>query len=166
MIYTKKMKKIGLYPGSFDPITRGHMDIINKALLIFDEIVVAVAKNSSKTCLFELSERVELISQIYQKNKAITCVGLEEKLATTLASEVGAHGIIRGLRAMSDFEYEFQIAKINRSQSPEVESIFFAASDDLTFVSSSMVKEIALYRGKIEKFVDPIVQRAIKRKFT
>ena len=107
------MKKIGLYPGSFDPITRGHMDIIEKALIIFDEIIVAVAKNSSKTCLFKLSERVELINQIYQKNKAVICVGLEKKLATTLASEVGAHGIIRGLRAMSDFEYEFQIAKIN-----------------------------------------------------
>ena len=160
------MKKIGLYPGSFDPITRGHMDIIEKALIIFDEIIVAVAKNSSKTCLFKLSERVELINKIYQKNKAVICVGLEKKLATTLASEVGAHGIIRGLRAMSDFEYEFQIAKINRSQSPKVESIFFAASDDLTFVSSSMVKEISLYKGEIEKFVDPIVQTALKSKFT
>ena len=160
------MKKIGLYPGSFDPITRGHMDIIEKALIIFDEIIVAVAKNSSKTSLFKSSERVELINQIYQKNKAVICVGLEKKLATTLASEVGAHGIIRGLRAMSDFEYEFQIAKINRSQSPKVESIFFAASDDLTFVSSSMVKEIALYKGEIEKFVDPIVQTALKSKFT
>ena len=160
------MKKIGLYPGSFDPITRGHMDIIEKALIILDEIIVAVAKNSSKTSLFKLSERVELINQIYQKNKAVICVGLEKKLATTLASEVGAHGIIRGLRAMSDFEYEFQIAKINRSQSPKVESIFFAASDDLTFVSSSMVKEIALYKGEIEKFVDPIVQTALKSKFT
>ena len=109
---------------------------------------------------------MELINQIYQKNKAVICVGLEKKLATTLASEVGAHGIIRGLRAMSDFEYEFQIAKINRSQSPKVESIFFAASDDLTFVSSSMVKEIALYKGEIEKFVDPIVQTALKSKFT
>ena len=142
------------------------MDIIEKALIIFDEIIVAVAKNSSKTCLFKLSERVELINKIYQKNKAVICVGLEKKLATTLASEVGAHGIIRGLRAMSDFEYEFQIAKINRSQSPKVESIFFAASDDLTFVSSSMVKEIALYKGEIEKFVDPIVQTALKSKFT
>ena len=142
------------------------MDIIEKALIIFDEIIVAVAKNSSKTCLFKLSERVELINQIYQKNKAVICVGLEKKLATTLASEVGAHGIIRGLRAMSDFEYEFQIAKIYRSQSPKVESIFFAASDDLTFVSSSMVKEIALYKGEIEKFVDPIVQTALKSKFT
>ena len=142
------------------------MDIIEKALIIFDEIIVAVAKNSSKTCLFKLSERVELINQIYQKNKAVICVGLEKKLATTLASEVGAHGIIRGLRAMSDFEYEFQIAKINRSQSPKVESIFFAASDDLTFVSSSMVKEIALYKGEIEKFVDPILQTALKSKFT
>ena len=142
------------------------MDIIEKALIIFDEIIVAVAKNSSKTSLFKLSERVELINQIYQKNKAVICVGLEKKLATTLASEVGAHGIIRGLRAMSDFEYEFQIAKINRSQSPKVESIFFAASDDLTFVSSSMVKEIALYKGEIEKFVDPIVQTALKSKFT
>ena len=160
------MKKIGLYPGSFDPIARGHMDIIEKALIILDEIIVAVAKNSSKTSLFKLSERVELINQIYQKNKAVICVGLEKKLATTLASEVGAHGIIRGLRAMSDFEYEFQIAKINRSQSPKVESIFFAASDDLTFVSSSMVKEIALYKGEIEKFVDPIVQTALKSKFT
>ena len=161
---SKKLSNIGLYPGSFDPITKGHMDIIKKALNVFDKVVIAVLKNSSKKMLFSLDERQKLISDIYQSTPKVQCIALDSKLAVELASEINASAIIRGLRAMSDFEYEFQIAGINRSQNKDIETVFFAADDKLTFVSSSMVKEIASYQGKIGKFVDPVVKRALKNR--
>jgi pantetheine-phosphate adenylyltransferase len=158
------MKKIGLYPGSFDPLTKGHMDIIKRALKIFDEVVIAVVKNSSKKLLFSLDERKAIIDEVYKTEKNIICISLDSKLSVELANEINALAIIRGLRAMSDFEYEFQIASINRSQNKQIESVFFAAQDKLTFVSSSMVKEIAQYKGKISKFVDPIVEKILEEK--
>lgn len=161
---SKKLSNIGLYPGSFDPITKGHMDIIKKALNVFDKVVIAVLKNSSKKMLFSLDERQKLISDIYQSTPKVQCIALDSKLAVELASEINASAIIRGLRAMSDFEYEFQIAGINRSQNKDIETVFFAADDKLTFVSSSMVKEIASYQGKIGQFVDPVVKRALKNR--
>lgn len=159
-----KLQKIGLYPGSFDPITKGHMDIVKKALNVFDKVVIAVVKNSSKNMLFNLEERQNLIQKIYADDNRVTCIALESKLTVELAEEIGACAIVRGLRAMSDFEYEFQIAGINRSQNKNIETIFFAADDKLTFVSSSMVKEIAAYKGKIGKFVVPIVKEALKQR--
>ena len=158
------MRKIGLYPGSFDPLTKGHMDIIKRALKIFDEVVIAVVKNSSKKLLFSLDERKAIIDEVYKTEKNIICISLDSKLSVELANEINALAIIRGLRAMSDFEYEFQIASINRSQNKQIESVFFAAQDKLTFVSSSMVKEIAQYKGKISKFVDPIVEKILEEK--
>ena len=159
------MKKIGMYPGSFDPMTKGHMDIVRKALTIFDEVVIAVLENSAKTMLFTPDERKKMIEEIYVKDERVRCISLGSKLTISLAEEISAQGIIRGLRAMSDFEYEFQIANINRSQNEKIESIFFTATDKFTYVSSSMVKEIALYKGKVREFVDPVVQKELEKKF-
>ena len=154
-----------MYPGSFDPMTKGHMDIVKKALTIFDEVVIAVLENSSKTMLFTPDERKKMIEEIYVKDERVRCISLGSKLTISLAEEISAQGIIRGLRAMSDFEYEFQIANINRSQNEKIESIFFTATDKFTYVSSSMVKEIALYKGKVREFVDPVVQKELEKKF-
>ena len=159
------MKKIGMYPGSFDPVTKGHMDIVKKALTIFDEVVIAVLENSSKTMLFKPDERKKMIEEIYMNDERVRCISLGSKLTINLAEEISAKGIIRGLRAMSDFEYEFQIANINRSQNEKIESIFFTATDKFTYVSSSMVKEIALYKGKVDEFVDPVVKKELEKKF-
>ena len=154
-----------MYPGSFDPMTKGHMDIVKKALTIFDEVVIAVLENSSKTMLFTPDERKKMIEKIYVNDERVRCISLGSKLTINLAEEISAQGIIRGLRAMSDFEYEFQIANINRSQNEKIESIFFTATDKFTYVSSSMVKEIAFYKGKVEEFVDPVVQKELEKKF-
>ena len=159
------MKKIGMYPGSFDPMTKGHMDIVRKALTIFDEVVIAVLENSAKTMLFTPDERKKMIEEIYANDERVRCISLGSKLTINLAEEISAQGIIRGLRAMSDFEYEFQIANINRSQNEKIESIFFTATDKFTYVSSSMVKEIGLYKGKVGEFVDPVVQKELEKKF-
>ena len=154
-----------MYPGSFDPMTKGHMDIVKKALTIFDEVVIAVLENSAKTMLFTPDERKKMIEEIYVKDERVRCISLGSKLTISLAEEISAQGIIRGLRAMSDFEYEFQIANINRSQNEKIESIFFTATDKFTYVSSSMVKEIALYKGKVDEFVDPVVKKELEKKF-
>ena len=159
------MKKIGMYPGSFDPMTKGHMDIVKKALTIFDEVVIAVLENSAKTMLFKPDERKKMIEEIYINDERVRCISLGSKLTINLAEEISAQAIIRGLRAMSDFEYEFQIANINRSQNEKIESIFFTATDKFTYVSSSMVKEIALYKGKVDEFVDPVVKKELEKKF-
>jgi pantetheine-phosphate adenylyltransferase len=159
------VKKIGMYPGSFDPMTKGHMDIVRKALTIFDEVVIAVLENSAKTMLFTPDERKKMIEEIYIKDERVRCISLGSKLTISLAEEISAQGIIRGLRAMSDFEYEFQIANINRSQNERIESIFFTATDKFTYVSSSMVKEIALYKGKVDEFVDPVVKKELEKKY-
>ncbi len=154
-----------MYPGSFDPMTKGHMDIVKKALTIFDEVVIAVLENSAKTMLFTSDERKKMIEEIYINDERVRCISLGSKLTINLAEEISAKGIIRGLRAMSDFEYEFQIANINRSQNEKIESIFFTATDKFTYVSSSMVKEIALYKGKVDEFVDPVVKKELEKKF-
>ena len=154
-----------MYPGSFDPMTKGHMDIVKKALTIFDEVVIAVLENSSKTMLFTPDERKKMIEEIYANDERVRCISLGSQLTINLAEEISAQGIIRGLRAMSDFEYEFQIANINRSQNEKIESIFFTATDKFTYVSSSMVKEIALYKGKVDEFVDPVVKKELEKKF-
>ena len=154
-----------MYPGSFDPMTKGHMDIVKKALTIFDEVVIAVLENSAKTMLFTPDERKKMIEEIYANDERVRCISLGSKLTINLAEEISAQAIIRGLRAMSDFEYEFQIANINRSQNEKIESIFFTATDKFTYVSSSMVKEIALYKGKVDEFVDPVVKKELEKKF-
>jgi len=157
--------KVGIYPGSFDPFTNGHNDILVRSLKIFDKVIIAVVKNSAKNYLFSLEDRVQMIDDLFKDHENISCVGLDSKLTVDLASELNAQAIIRGLRAVSDFEYEFQIASINRSQNPEIESVFFTPDEKLTFISSSMVKELASYGGDISEFVHAHIKNALIRKF-
>ena len=157
--------KLGIYPGSFDPFTNGHNDILSRSLKIFDKVIIAVVKNSAKNYLFSLEDRVRMINDLFKDHENISCMGLDSKLTVDLASELNAQAIIRGLRAVSDFEYEFQIASINRSQNPEIESVFFTPDEKLTFISSSMVKELASNGGDISKFVHADIKATLIKKF-
>lgn len=156
--------KVAIYPGSFDPITLGHMDIIERAISLFDRVIVAVAKSESKKPLFEMEERIKLIKEIYSENSKIEVVGFPRKLTVDLAREHDACAIVRGLRAVADFEYEFQLATMNRSLAPDIESIFLTPKESLIYVSSSLIKEIADLKGDISKFVHANVEKALKAK--
>ena len=158
------MKKIAVYPGSFDPITYGHLDIIKRGLTIFDEIVVAVARNSQKNALFTTEERVELIQDVLKGEGRVTVDTFSGLLIDYVASR-GAHVIIRGLRAISDFEYEFQIAQMNSSIGREIETLFMMTSLQYGYLSSSIVKEVGSLNGDIDKFVPPQVKKALRKKY-
>ena len=156
--------RVAIYPGSFDPITYGHMDIIERGCNLFDKIIVAIAKSDAKKPLFTLEERIALSSSIFEDNEKVEVVGFPRQLTVDLAREHNASAIIRGLRAVSDFEYEFQLATMNRSLAPDIESIFLTPKDTLIYVSSSLVKEIASLGGDISKFVHENVEMALKAK--
>jgi len=156
--------KVAIYPGSFDPITFGHMDIIERACGIFDKVILAIAESETKKPLFTLDERLGLTKSIYSDHPKIETVSFSRKLTVELAREHNACAIIRGLRAVADFEYEFQLATMNRSLAPDIESIFLTPKDTLIYVSSSLVKEIAELKGDISRFVHPNVDQALKAK--
>jgi|TARA_X000001036_G_scaffold297390_2_gene276461 pantetheine-phosphate adenylyltransferase len=156
--------KVAIYPGSFDPITFGHMDIIERACGIFDKVILAVAESESKKPLFTLEERLGLTKSIYSDHPKIETVSFSRKLTVELAREHKACAIIRGLRAVADFEYEFQLATMNRSLAPDIESIFLTPKDTLIYVSSSLVKEIAELKGDVSRFVHPNIDQALKAK--
>jgi pantetheine-phosphate adenylyltransferase len=156
--------KVAIYPGSFDPITFGHMDIIERACGIFDKVILAVAESESKKPLFTLEERLGLTKSIYSDHPKIETVSFSRKLTVELAREHKACAIIRGLRAVADFEYEFQLATMNRSLAPDIESIFLTPKDTLIYVSSSLVKEIAELKGDISRFVHPNIDQALNAK--
>ena len=156
--------KVAIYPGSFDPITFGHMDIIERACGIFDKVILAVAQSESKKPLFTLEERLGLTKSIYSDHPKIETVSFSRKLTVELAREYQAGAIIRGLRAVADFEYEFQLATMNRSLAPDIESIFLTPKDTLIYVSSSLVKEIAELKGDVSRFVHPNIDQALKAK--
>jgi pantetheine-phosphate adenylyltransferase len=156
--------RIAIYPGSFDPITYGHMDIIERGCGLFDKVVVAIAKSESKNPMFTLEDRINLAASIYEDNDKVEVVGFPRKLTVDLAKDYGACAIIRGLRAVSDFEYEFQLATMNRSLAPNIESIFLTPKETLIYVSSSLIKEISDLKGDISKFVHPIIEKALKAK--
>lgn len=158
------MKKIAVYPGSFDPITYGHLDIIRRGLLIFDEIIVAVAKNSQKNSLFSTEERVDLIRDVLKDESRVT-VDTFSGLLIDYVSSRGAHVIIRGLRAISDFEYEFQIAQMNSTIGRQIETLFMMTSLQYGYLSSSIVKEVCSLNGDIDMFVPPEVKAALKHKY-
>jgi pantetheine-phosphate adenylyltransferase len=158
------MKKVAVYPGSFDPITYGHLDIIKRGLTIFDEIIVAVAKNSQKNALFSTEERVELIQDVLKGEHRVTVDTFSGLLIDYVASK-GAHVIIRGLRAISDFEYEFQIAQMNSSIGREIETLFMMTSLQYGYLSSSIVKEVCSLNGNIDKFVPLEVKSALRKKY-
>ena len=156
--------KVAIYPGSFDPITLGHMDIIDRGCGLFDKIVVAVAQSEGKRPLFSLDERVRLVKQIYEDNERVEVLGFPRQLTVDLAREHNACAIIRGLRAVADFEYEFQLATMNRALAPDIESIFLTPKESLIYVSSSLIKEISDLKGDVSKFVHPIVEQALQAK--
>jgi pantetheine-phosphate adenylyltransferase len=158
------MKKIAVYPGSFDPITYGHLDIINRGLKVFDEVVVAVACNSQKNALFSFDERIELISQVVKDQERVT-VDTFTGLLIDYVARKKAHVIIRGLRAISDFEYEFQIAQMNSCISQNVETLFMMTSLQYGYLSSSIVKEVCSLNGNIDGFVPPEVKKALRGKY-
>lgn len=156
------MKQKVIYPGTFDPVTNGHLDIIYRAANIFSDVVVAVAANPLKRPHLDLSVRIALLEEALQQNSSVRVVGFDGLLAHFL-KEQNAKVILRGLRAVSDFEYEFQLAGMNRQLLPEVETVFLTPSAHNMFISSSLVKEIALLGGDISQFVPPCVARVMKR---
>ncbi|HIC26823.1 MAG: pantetheine-phosphate adenylyltransferase [SAR86 cluster bacterium] len=157
------MKK-ALYPGTFDPITLGHIDIISRAVHLFDEVTIAIATSETKTPLFPLEERIRQIELIFQGNKNIRTIGFTG-LVVDLAKKEGVNILLRGLRAVSDFEYEFQLANMNRAMSPDLESVFLTPKAKFSFLSSTLVREIASMGGKLSSFVDPIVEEALRKRF-
>ena len=140
------------------------MDIVDRAVHLFDKVIISVAETDMKNPLFSSEERLDLVSSIYHDNEHVDVVAFKKKLTVDLAREVEACAIIRGLRAVSDFEHEFQLATMNRSLAPDIESIFLTPKDTLIYVSSSLVKEIASLGGDIDKFVHPNVAMALKAK--
>jgi len=155
--------RIAVYPGSFDPITHGHEDLIRRSLAFADRVIVAVAVNVAKQVLFTLDERVALIREAV-RHPAVEVQSFDG-LLVGFAREVGATLIVRGLRAVSDFEYEFQMALMNRTLAPGLETVFLVPAFDLTYLSSSLVREVARFGGDVSQLVHPAVQQALRRKF-
>lgn len=152
-----------LYPGTFDPITKGHLDLIKRASRLFDEVVVAVAVGHHKKPIFTLEERIDFVRQSAQGFDNISVIGFEG-LLVDLARTHKATGVLRGLRAMSDFEYEFQLANINREIDPQFEAVFLTPSQQYSFISSTLVREIAKLHGDVSKFVPDVVMTAFEEK--
>lgn len=153
-----------IYPGTFDPITLGHSDLITRATKLFDRVIVAIAKSPKKKPLFTLDERVEMAKAALEGVERIEIMGFEELLAS-FAQKQKVMNILRGLRALSDFEFEFQLASMNRKICPELETVFLTPSEQTTFLSSTLVREIAALGGPIEQFVHPAVASALHTKF-
>ncbi len=159
-----RQKRIAIYPGTFDPITMGHVDIINRALRMFDEVIVTIGINAGKTPLFSIDERVEMIRQSFTDEKRVS-VETTSGLMIDFAKEKKAAALVRGLRAVSDFDYEFQIALANRKLNSEVESVFLMTSFRWIYISSSLIKDIAQNGGDVSDFVPPHVKEALHRRF-
>jgi len=154
-----------MYPGTFDPITRGHEDLLRRAARLFDPVVVAIAASPRKAPLFSLDERVALATEVLKDFRNIEVCGYDG-LTVDFARSRGLGVIIRGLRAVSDFEYEFQLATMNRHLTADVETVFLTPTEHYTFVSSSLVREIAQYGGDVSPFVHPHVEERLKAKFS
>ncbi|MBE7374953.1 pantetheine-phosphate adenylyltransferase [Pseudomonas lopnurensis] len=153
-----------LYPGTFDPITMGHADLVERASRLFDHIIIAVAANPKKNPLFPLEQRVELAREVTKHLPNVEVMGFSTLLAH-FVKEQNANVLLRGLRAVSDFEYEFQLANMNRQLAPEVESLFLTPSEKYSYISSTLVREIASLGGDVSKFVHPAVMQALKERF-
>ena len=156
--------KIAIYPGTFDPITKGHLDIIQRASRLFDSIIVAVSNNIKKTPLFSLEERKNLIIDAV-KNIENVRVETFSGLLVEYAAKKEAHAIIRGLRAVSDFEYEFQMALMNRKLKPSLETVYLMPNEEYIYINSSIAKEVAAMKGDVNLFLPPNVAKALKEKF-
>lgn len=153
-----------LYPGTFDPITNGHSDLVERASRLFDEVIIAVAASPKKGPLFSLEQRVELAREVTQHLPNVKVFGFSNLLAH-FVEEMEANILMRGLRAVSDFEYEFQLANMNRKLAPNVESLFLTPCEQYSFISSTLVREIAALDGDISQFVHPAVAEALAARF-
>jgi pantetheine-phosphate adenylyltransferase len=162
----KTHQSIAIYPGTFDPITKGHLDLIERAAHLFNQVIIAVASNTVKMPIFSVSERVKLIEQSIETS-GIANVAVQgfDCLLVEFARKMQASVILRGLRAVSDFEYEFQLASMNRHIAPELETVFLTPAEQFSFISSGLVKEIASLGGDISQFVSPVVDKALRRKY-
>ncbi len=156
--------RVIVYPGTFDPMTRGHEDIIRRALKLFDEVIVAVADNAPKQPCFSLVERVELAQQVLAELPGVSVLPFNG-LLVDFVRNLGAHMVLRGLRALSDFEFEFQLAGMNRRLDPEMETVFLTPAEQHMFVSASMVREIARLHGDVSPFVHPVVAAQLATRF-
>jgi len=158
------MKITAIYPGTFDPVTNGHLDIIARAAKLYTKVIVAVAVNSSKAPLFDMTQRVALLESVTAHFDNVCIIGFDN-LLVDCAKQHGADVILRGLRAISDFEYEFQLAGMNRRLSPELETMFLTPAEQYEFISSSMIKEIARLGGDVSDFVPELVRNQLIEKF-
>ena len=158
------MNTTAIYPGTFDPITNGHVDLLQRALRQFDRVIIGVAGSTGKSTCFTLDERVSLARTALSRIDHVEVVGFDG-LLVKFAQERGATVILRGLRAVSDFEYEFQLASMNRKLASNVETIFLTPDEGYSFISSSLVREIAALGGDVGSFVHPAVQAALKERF-
>jgi pantetheine-phosphate adenylyltransferase len=154
-------KLIAIYPGMFDPITNAHVDLVKRSARLFDKVIVAVASNKKKNPSFTLEQRVALNKEVLQGFKNVEVTGFDF-LLTDFARQKNSNVLIRGLRAVSDFEYEFQLASMNRNLVPEIESVFLMPAEEFSFVSSGLVKEVASLGGDVSKFVPAAVLQALK----
>ncbi|MEZ5498218.1 MAG: pantetheine-phosphate adenylyltransferase [Steroidobacteraceae bacterium] len=157
------MKRAAVYPGTFDPITNGHHDLVRRAAGMFDHVVVAIAANPNKTPLFSLEQRVDLARRVLADVQNVEVCGYEG-LTVDFARSRGVRFIVRGLRAVSDFEFEFQLANMSRHLSRDVETVFMTPQEQFTFISSTLVREIALLGGQVAEFVHPLVATALADK--
>lgn len=158
-------RHIAIYPGSFDPLTNGHMDIIRRGLEIFDTVIVAVACNGEKNALFTIDERIDMITQLTADNPRIQTETFSGLLVDYVVQKE-ARVILRGLRAVTDFEFEFQLAQMNRTVCEKVETLFMMTSPECAYLSSSIVKEVGRLKGDVNKFLPPLIARKLKEKYS
>ncbi len=156
-------RRLALFPASFDPITNGHLDLIERSRAIFDEVVLGVARNVSKSAVFSSDERLAMLEAVTANMHGVS-VQIFDGLVVHHAEQIGASAIIRGLRAMSDFEYEFEMALMNKHLAPKVEMVFFMTSQEYLYVSSSRLKELVRFGASVDEFVPPVVAEALKNK--
>ncbi|EKR62657.1 MULTISPECIES: pantetheine-phosphate adenylyltransferase [Leptospira] len=159
------MKHLAIYPGSFDPLTNGHLDILQRSLGLFDKVIIAIAVNSNKSTLFSIEERLEFIHKVTQGLKGLE-VDTFQGLTVDYCNKVGANSIIRGLRAVTDFDYEYAISLMNKKLAPNVETVFLMSSSEYSFISSTIVKEVARHGRDVSNQVPEIVSKALLKKLS
>ena len=152
-----------VYPGTFDPMTMGHVDLVKRASKLFDSVIIAIASSDSKKPMFSLEERIEIGNKIFADDPKVEVVGFSG-LLVNFAKENDANILIRGLRVVADFEYEFQLANMNRAMSPDIESVFLTPKEEYSYISSSLVKEIATMGGDVTRLVAPVTLEALNQK--
>lgn len=164
MTKNKQVKKLACFPGSFDPFTLGHLDVVEQALEVFDQVVIAIGKSSAKTSLFSFDERIESIESLFTANDRVD-VRAFQGLAVDFAESIGACVLIRGLRNESDFAYEMPMAMTNRSLNAKLKTIFFLTKTDFAYISSSLVKEVFTNNGDVSNFVPPEILKRLQKKY-